>query len=171
MDAYKLATSTTTDGMPPRPGFENAPAPAPVKDNGQHAAYWVLAEAERAKGFVRPVRRSYLHVGRRVCGKPLLSEQSKLGGHRDICILPPGHDGECTMWQRVSQPEAARAEQEHMLGGCGCRTTMAIAIAETYARDPKYYGSTFCCECGVYLPVGESCQFVWDDANRERVGT
>lgn len=32
---------------------------------GQAPAYLVLSAAERAKGFVRPVRRSYVHV---VCG-------------------------------------------------------------------------------------------------------
>ncbi|KQM99437.1 hypothetical protein ASE77_00105 [Sphingomonas sp. Leaf226] len=32
---------------------------------GQQKAYVVLSEAERAKGFVRPVRRSYVHE---VCG-------------------------------------------------------------------------------------------------------
>lgn len=29
--------------------------------NGQSASYWILNEEERAKGFVRPVRLSYLH--------------------------------------------------------------------------------------------------------------
>ncbi len=38
---------------------------AAVKE-GQQAAYIVLTEQERAKGFVRPVRQSYLHLK---CGK------------------------------------------------------------------------------------------------------
>ena len=43
-----------------------SPAPQPVDPStGQHRAYWVLSEAERAKGFVRPLRRSYQHVGER----------------------------------------------------------------------------------------------------------
>ena len=33
-----------------------------LKDNGQQEGYVVLAEEERAKGFVRPVRRSYVHT-------------------------------------------------------------------------------------------------------------
>jgi hypothetical protein len=41
-------------------------------------------------------------------------------------------------------------------------TSMPLAIAETYARDPKFYGRTFCYECGVHLPVGE---FTWEDGS------
>lgn len=33
-----------------------------LKPNGQQNDYVVLAEEERAKGFVRPVRRSYKHL-------------------------------------------------------------------------------------------------------------
>jgi hypothetical protein len=29
---------------------------------GQQRLYWVLSDEERAKGFVRPVRRSYVHA-------------------------------------------------------------------------------------------------------------
>lgn len=32
-----------------------------LKDNGQQKGYVVLTPEERAKGFVRPVRRSYVH--------------------------------------------------------------------------------------------------------------
>lgn len=37
---------------------------------------------------------------------------------------------------------------------------MGVALSETWARDPKYYGATFCCGCRTHLPVEE---FVWDD--------
>jgi hypothetical protein len=30
---------------------------------------------------------------------------------------------------------------------CGAETTMGSALSETYARDPKFYGGTFCCRC------------------------
>ena len=83
---------------------------------GQQRDYVVLAEEERAKGFVRPVRRSYRHLT------------------------------------------------------CGVVTTMSQPIAETYARDPKFYSGTFCCGCGNHFPVGEQGQFVWDGTN-EKVGT
>jgi hypothetical protein len=45
------------------------------------------------------------------------------------------------------------------LDGCGTVTTMALLLAETYAREPKFYGATFCCACGKHLPVGE---FLWE---------
>lgn len=44
---------------------------------------------------------------------------------------------------------------------CGTTTTMGRSIAETYARDPKFYGSTFCCHCKGHFPVGENGEFVW----------
>lgn len=44
----------TTDGKP----FDPTEG-----DNGQQKNYVVLCAEERAKGFVRPVRRSYIHVG------------------------------------------------------------------------------------------------------------
>lgn len=117
MDPDKIAKSETTSGRPPEPGFENASAPARINPGtGQHRAYWVLSAEERAKGFVRPVRRSYKHLV------------------------------------------------------CGTETTMGQAIAETYARDPKYYGATFCVMCRTHLPVGEHGEFVWLD-DGTKVGT
>lgn len=49
-----------------------------------------------------------------------------------------------------------RASYEHTT--CRTRTTMAASIAETWSRDPKFYGCTFCVQCRDHLPVGE---FVW----------
>jgi hypothetical protein len=45
------------------PKHFGSPAPDPELDpiTKQHKAYWVLSEAERAKGFVRPVRDRYRH--------------------------------------------------------------------------------------------------------------
>jgi hypothetical protein len=43
---------------------------------------------------------------------------------------------------------------------CGTTTTMGHALAETYARDPKFYSGTFCCACRNHFPVGE---FKWLD--------
>lgn len=74
-----------------------------IRENGQQEAYLVLSEEERAKGFVRPLRRSYMHT-------------------------------------------------------CGTVTSMGLALCETYARDPKFYGGTFCAGCGTHYPVG---QFTW----------
>lgn len=116
MDQEKLKLSTTTDGKPPRPGFENGAAPAPTNPStGQHEAYWVLSEEERGKGFVRPYRDAYVHQK------------------------------------------------------CGTETKMGRALSETYARDPTFYGATFCCECKGHFPVGENGEFVWLDG--QKVGT
>lgn len=43
---------------------------------------------------------------------------------------------------------------------CGTVTTMGSALAETYARDPKFYSATFCCHCRNHAPLVE---FVWLD--------
>jgi hypothetical protein len=82
-------------------------------ETGQQKGYVVLSEAERARGFVRPVRRSYVH-------RP-----------------------------------------------CGAVTTMGIAIAETYARDPHFYSGTFCVSCREHFPLD---QFLWVGTN-EQVGS
>lgn len=50
---------TLSDGTQIFPEHRN------LKPNGQQLGYIVLAEEERAKGFVRPVRRSYIHL---TCG-------------------------------------------------------------------------------------------------------
>jgi len=44
-----------TDGSPPFPGYKE------LKENGQQIDYLVLCPEERAKGFVRPYRDSYIH--------------------------------------------------------------------------------------------------------------
>lgn len=67
----------------------------------QAEVYLVLSEAERARGFVRPVRQSYVH------------------------------------------------------DTCGGETRMALEIAETYARNPGFYGATYCVHCRMHLPVAE----------------
>jgi hypothetical protein len=51
--------------------------------------------------------------------------------------------------------------------GCGAVTIMSTKIAATYARDPSFYGSTFCCRCKTHFSVG---QFKWDGTN-ELVGS
>lgn len=39
--------------------------------------------------------------------------------------------------------------------GCGSRTSMTDALAESVARDPTFYTKTFCSGCGEHVPVGE----------------
>lgn len=43
---------------------------------------------------------------------------------------------------------------------CGTVTTMGLALCETYARDPQFYGATFCVGCNRHLPVAE---FTWSE--------
>jgi hypothetical protein len=49
------STTTLTDGTPVTPDHRE------LRADGQQKGYVVLSEEERAKGFVRPVRRTYLH--------------------------------------------------------------------------------------------------------------
>lgn len=109
-------TGVTDD--PNHPGVKSgAPDTEPVPQND---TYLVLSAEERAKGFVRPVRRSYVH--------------------------------------------------EIELGGCGVVTMMGVELAETYARDPSFYGATYCVGCRKHRPVGETGEFFWD-GTRSKVGT
>jgi len=53
---------------------------------------------------------------------------------------------------------------------CGKVTHMAQVIAETYARDPGFYGATYCAHCGQHRPVGPDGEFYWcdmDDPGRQ----
>lgn len=97
-----------------------------TEKTGQHKDYIVLCPDERAKGFVRPYRDKYIHVG--------------VGG---------------------SEVDPKDISKSGLKGnGCGVLTKMGVALSETYARDPKFYGRTFCVGCNVHLPVEE---FVWED--------
>ncbi len=106
-----MSRTTLTDGSPVTPDHrEIDPA------TGQQKGYVVLSAEERAKGFVRPVRQSYVH------------------------------------------------------DKCGGVTTMGLALAETYARDPSFYSGTFCAVCRSHFPVGADGEFTWKGTT-ERVGT
>lgn len=54
---------------------------------------------------------------------------------------------------------------------CGAITKMNWTIAETYARNPRFYGATYCVKCQQHYPVGEQGEFIWDDGTGEKVGT
>lgn len=131
----------------------------------QNKKYLILSEEERAKGFIRPVRQSYVHVGL----KPTYSlrsltdqENERYGKYGYVAYE------EYPQESRVSSAVGRFWEQKELDNkGCGTLTTMNISIAETYARDPSFYGSTFCCGCSKHLPVAE---FVWDGTN-EKVGS
>jgi hypothetical protein len=159
------AARCTVKGQASEP---DTPAGVPTKEtlpDGQAADHYVLCEAERAKGYVRPVRRSYKHVGVRPCfpTRALTSEQAERTAGEGYVAFEPYPESE--------HPALGRFWTEAQLSsGCGTVTSMPEACAETYARDPSFYGSTFCCGCGKYLPVGARGEFVWLD-DGTRVGT
>ena len=39
---------------------------------------------------------------------------------------------------------------------------MGLNLAETYARQPDFYGATMCARCHNHFPVGKNGEFVWD---------
>lgn len=146
--------SYTTDPNDPRLGHGSDDKPVPMNE-----VYLVLSEEECAKGFVRSLRRSYLHRGRHVCGQYIPNNDGKLGGQVRVCMLPPDHDGTCgTVSRTFVQPEAARIHEKQLIGGCNEVTQMGLELCETYARKPDFYGSTYCVHCSKHLPVNE---FVW----------
>jgi hypothetical protein len=160
---------STASGRPP----EVQEGPTPTNEtlpDGQKKDHWVLSEGERSKGFVRPVRRAYRHVG--IPGpvhplRDLTPEEEKR--YDDYYFVK---------FEEYPDPEEgaprgrfwSQAELDAVGRGCGMVTTMPQPIAETYARQPGFYGSTFCCGCREYRPVGGRGEFVWSDAPAERVG-
>lgn len=129
---------------------------------GQHKSYLILCEEERSKGFVRPYRDRYQHVGLRP-RFPLrdltAEEQERYGNYGYV---------KYEQYPESESPSVGRFwTAKELQSGCGTITTMGRALSETYARDPSFYGATFCCGCNVHLPVQ---QFVWV-ADGERVGS
>ena len=158
----------TTDGEPPADGHWDGPAPKPLRADGQHESYWVLPESERAKGFVRPYRDTYRHVGPKPPG-----ELRDLTPDEKTRYTKMGY----VKYEKYPESESPKTgrywtqAQLDAIDGCGSTTKMGRALSETYARDPSYYGGgTFCCACKGHFPVGENGEFVWEGTNI-RVGT
>ncbi len=145
-----------------------------VKANGQNEAYLVLNEEERAKGFVRPVRTDYVHMGINWNKIPheirMLDESEKkdeLKKYVAVLYHVKGEDGKFAGGRYITENELKDIKKDGYTGGCGVRTKMNQTISETYARNPKFYGATFCVGCGKHLSVSE---FVWDGTD-EIVGS
>lgn len=161
----QVVTQTLTDGSPVTPDHKEIDP-----RTGMQKGYVVLSEAERAKGFIRPVRISYKHVGTPGPKYPLrdLTDDERaqydgLGyGYVKYETYPETDSLAGRYW--------TQAQLDKIGKGCGVVTRMNGAIAETYARNPMYYSGTFCCACGTHLPVGPDGEFVWEGTN-ERVGT
>jgi hypothetical protein len=136
-----------------------------LKDNGQQKGYVVLTESERKRGFIRPVRSSYKHVGLSQPAnqlRDLTDEESERYKRFNYMKYEKYPDDSTIVGKYWTTDELAKI-------GNGCRglTRMGHALAETYARDPKFYSGTFCVGCGKHFPVDE---FVWEGTN-ERVGS
>lgn len=165
------------------PGLKN------IGRDGMQETYLVLSDEERAKGFVRPLRLSYVHVGIAGPKYPLVDlspedaeryeewvvqhvEGTKVPsiagwvnvGYVKFEKYPPDPDSSSVgrYWTQQQLDSIGR--------GCGAVTRMGQAIAETYSRNPRFYGGTFCVGCGDHFPVGEDGEFVWE-GTEERVGT
>lgn len=155
---------TTTDGRSP----VEVRAEQQADGNKMHKSYIVLTPEERAKGFQRPVRRSYRHVG---VGLPadlqdLTDKQREQGAKFGyVKYQPYGPERAPIVGMYWTQADLDRVGK-----GCGAVTTMGQALAETYARDPSFYSATMCATCGKHFPVGEKGEFVWE-GTEERVGT
>lgn len=123
-----------------------------LKPNGQQLAYVVLTPEERAKGFVRPYRDSYVHRGARPKHplRDLTDEEKARYEQFDYAKYEAYPEGDTVLGRFWTAAQLA--------SGCGTLTKMSRDISETYARDPKFYGGTFCVGCGKHLPLEE---FVW----------
>ena len=142
--------------------------PPDTEPRTQNDTYLALSKAERAKGFIRPVRCSYVHVGIKGPSHPLrdLNEKERENPHDWVKYepYPAGFQGAALgrMW--------TQAQLDSVGEGCGAVTKMNRELAETYARQPGFYGATYCIGCSMHLAVGKDGEFVWEETD-ERVGT
>ncbi len=90
----------------------------------------------------------------------------RLGHGVDEKPLPGQHD----VYLVLSDEERAKGfvrpyEDRYIhataLGGCGVVTTMGVALSETYARNPAFYGATYCVHCRMHNAVGVNGEFYW----------
>ena len=84
----------------------------------------------------------------------------------DPALRVTGANGMQLKYLVLSEQERAQGfvrpvRQSYQHDTCGVITTMGLALAETYARQPDFYGATFCAKCRSHFPVGEYGQFVW----------
>lgn len=143
--------SLTTDPNDPRLNRDRDNS----KPGPQNEVYLVLSEEERAKGFVRPVRCIYRHVGDRPKFplRELTAEELERHGQFGYVAFEAYPES----YRPVTGRFWTQAQLDYK--ACGTTTTMGRALSETYARDPKFYGATYCCCCKTHRPVAE---FIWE---------
>lgn len=101
----------------------------------------------------------------RIFDKPKKNEHN---GEYYVAILNViGGEGKIIGGLYVTQEELDASRENKRIGGCGALTRMGDALSETYARNPSFYGATFCVGCNKHLPVGE---FIWN-VTEETVGS
>lgn len=76
-------------------------------------------------------------------------QTEKTGQHKSYIVL-------CAEERAKGFVRPYRDEYRHEK--CGTTTMMGRALSETYARNPHFYGATFCVKCNAHYPVAE---FVW----------
>jgi len=65
-------------------------------------------------------------------------------------------DGQYQNYPTVDEGEFVQEPREtYIHEDCGTATTMTGDLPESVARDPTYYGKTFCAGCGKHVPVEE----------------
>lgn len=123
---------------------------------GLQKVYLVLSAEERAKGFTRPYRRSYVHVGLKP-KYPLRELTADEANRYSGCDYVRFEEYPASM-----RPKMGRywTQEELDTHSCGAVTTMGHELSETYARDPHFYGKTYCCACRQHFRVEE---FIWDE--------
>lgn len=73
-------------------------------------------------------------------------------------------DGQYENYPTIEDGEFEQEPRETYVhaDGCGTKTTMSVELAESVARDPEYYGKTYCAGCQEHVPVSE---VEWEDGN------
>jgi len=145
--------STTTDPNDPRLTHGSDTVPTP-----QAEVYIVLSEEERTKGFVRPYRDVYTHVGQQPKGttRELTADEKERYAEFGYVCFEPYHKSELPLTGRFWTQTQLDAK------ACNSTTTMSRDLGETYARNPKFYGATYCAHCRMHRPVAE---FRWPDGS------
>lgn len=140
-------TSDSNDPRLRRGAGDDEPTP-------QHEVYLVLSEEERQKGFVRPYRDSYIHVGEKPEHplRDLTEEEKECYASEGYVAFEKYPENPLLMVGRFWTQKQLDYE------GCKAKTKMHRELAETYARDPSFYGATYCAGCRMHRPVSE---FVW----------
>jgi len=105
------------------------------------------------------------HEGRQICttsgeapSKVRAGQTNKTGMHKSYIVL-------CDEERQKGFVRRYRDRYKHTT--CGGVTAMGRSLSETYARDPTFYGATFCVNCNAHYPVSE---FTWT-ADGEQVGS